>query len=108
MAQSTLTYDVSTGSGSLQITGSGRPNSAKIVSYQVDGDGAVNGAVTVKMQEANTFGGTYKDIAGANATVNVSTSEYVDGGQFNSAFLKIDISVGTATLGILTFVINYK
>jgi len=108
MALTVLTYDVSLGSGSLQITSVGRPNTAKSVSFQAEGDGAVDGAVTTKLQEANVFAGTYKDVAGASIVVNVSSSEYADGGDFNSAFLKIDINVGAATAGIITFTINYK
>jgi len=108
MGQSTLTFDVSTGNGDLQITGAGRPRSDRIVSFQAVGDANVNGAVTVQLQEANLFAGTYKDIAGAVATVNVSSNEYVDGGQFNSAFLSMNILVGAATAGIITFTINYK
>jgi len=108
MSQTTLTFDVSTGNGDLQITAAGRPRSDKIVSFQAVGDANVNGAVTAQLQESNLFAGTYKDISGAVATVDMNTNEYVDGGQFNSAFLSINILVGAATAGIITFTINYK
>lgn len=108
MGLSILTYDVSIGSGTLSVTTSGIPNTAKYVSFQAEGNGAVNGAVTVKLQESNVFGSTFKDVPSASATVNTSTSEYIDAGQFNSAYLQFDVAVGAATAGIITFTINYK
>lgn len=103
---STLTRLVSAGSGTLIVNT--KALDVNTVSFQISGDGAVNGAVTVKLQESNTSGGTFKDITGTTATVNVNTDEYFDGGTINSRFVQFDVSVGAATLGTITIVINYK
>ena len=102
----TLTYAVAGGNASVTINTINK--TANKVSFQVSGDGAVNGAVAIKLQESNTAAGTFKDVSGATATVNTSTDEYVDGGDFNSGFLQFDVAVGSATLGTITFVVNYK
>ena len=103
-----LTYDVSAGSGQLEITRPGYPNEYKSVSFQAQGDSDVDDNVTVQLQESNDATGGFKDITGAVATVAQNTNEYVDGGLFNGAYLQMDIDVGTATIGIITILVNYK
>lgn len=106
MALTTLTYDLSGGNGDVVVNTQAK--TIDFISFQLDGNGSVDGTATIKLQEANTAGGTFKDVAGASAVANVSTSEYVDGGKVNSAFFNFNIVVGTATAGIVTMVLNYR
>jgi hypothetical protein len=104
----TYTHTVSGGSGTIDIPAIGLNNVIKKVSYQAVGDANVDAAVTVKMQESNLVTGTYKDISGSTATVNTSTNEFIGVGDFTGAYLRFDVSVGTATLGIVTLTVSTK
>lgn len=107
MEQTTITYNLVGGNTQLEVTSSSSPTKATKVSYQIQGDAAVNGTVTVQMQQTNVHGSGEKNV-GDSAVANVSTSEFVDIGDVNGAFINFDITLGTATVGILTFTVTYK
>lgn len=78
---------------------------------QVKGESILTGAVTVQLREGNVVsdGSNYKDItAGAKAVPIGNSDEYIDAGEFNGAFLELDISVGSSTGGELTITLMYK
>jgi len=107
----TLTYDVSLGNGQVSIVHPKRlvdPQDFKELSFQAIGDGAVNEAVTCKIQESNLSTSQFTDLAGGSIVVNTSTDEYKSVGEYLSALLQIDIAVGTATAGIITFILTFK
>lgn len=100
------TYDVSAGDGQVAITNTSVPNKALYVSANISGDGSVDGAVTVQLQQSND--GTGWANLGAAWTVNTSTNEFKDIGAFNGKFLRANITVGLATAGTITITPNYK
>lgn len=106
MALSIFIYDLAGGSTTIEINISGKPTRASKVSYQLQGDAAVNGTVTVKLQETLIHGSGETDILGATAIANVSSNEYV--GQFDvgGEFMNIDVALGTALAGIITVTIK--
>jgi hypothetical protein len=104
----TLTYTVSGGNATVAINADGKPVDASKVSMQVKGDASVNGAVTVKLQESNEHSAGQKDITGATAVADVNTNEFVPAKDVSGAYLNYDIAVGTATLGTITIILNYK
>lgn len=106
MALTTFAYDLAGGSTTIEINAVGKPTGASKVSYQLQGDGSVNGTVTVKLQETLIHGSGQTDITGATAVANVSSSEYV--GQFDvgGEFLNIIVTLGTALAGIITVTIK--
>ena len=105
----TITYDLTGGSATIAIQKATNPLSGvSAVSYQLQGDGAVDGTVTVKLQETNVHASGQEDIVGASAVANVSTNEYVGMFDAGGAFLNFDVALGTATAGIITITLNYQ
>lgn len=95
----------------IPITNTDIPNGNSKVSIQVKGDSILTGAVTVQLREGNVVsdGANYKDVAAGVKVVPVGNSdEYIDAGDFNGAFLELDISVGTSTGGTITVTLMYK
>lgn len=105
---STITYDLAGGNAAIAIQTATLPLSAKIVSYQLQGNAAVNGTATVKLQETNVHASGQGDIINATAVANVNTSEYVGRFDIGGSFLNFDVVLGTATLGIITITLNYQ
>lgn len=101
------TYDVSTGSGTLDITDSTGENISSTITYQVEGDGSVDDAVTVQLQETNVYNSGFSSV-GSSVVANTGTSEYVSTTTVTGLFLSFDIDVGIATAGIITITINFK
>lgn len=106
MALTELTYDLTGGNDTIQISLRDFPTSSNAVSYHLQGDGAVNGTATVKLQETNVHGSAMSDIAGATAVADTSTSEYVGKFDVGGAFLNFDVTLGTATAGIVTLTLR--
>ena len=108
MTQTVITYDLAGGNASEPVTTVASHMDAQKVSFQLQGDGVVNGTVTVKLQESNVHGSGPKDVPSASGIANANTSEYIDAGELNSSFINFDVALGTATIGIITMTINYK
>jgi len=95
----------------IPITNINIPNNSQKVSMQVKGDSILTDTVNVQLREGNVVsdGANYKDIAGAVKVVPVGNSdEYIDAGEFNGAFLELDITVGGSTGGTITVTLMYK
>ncbi len=106
MAVVAITYDLSLGNDTIQINLRDLPTSANAVSYHLQGDGTVNGTATIKLQETNVHGSAQTDIAGASAVANSTTSEYVGKFDVGGAYLNFDVTLGTATLGLVTLTLR--
>lgn len=106
---SVKTYDLSLGNDTLEIQPVGKPlDGVTLVSYHLQGDGVVNGTVTVKLQESNIHLSGQKDIASASAVANANTTEYVGRFDVGGTFLSFNVVLGTATLGVITLTLNYQ
>lgn len=102
------TYDLSLGNAVVPIqVATGPLNRVTNISYQLSGDNAVNGTVTVKLQETNIHGSGQEDIVGASGIADQNTNEYVGAFSIGGGFLNFEITLGTATLGFVTITVNY-
>ena len=104
----TFTYDLAGGATTVNLNRDGFKAFSSAVSMQVQGNGAVDGTATIKLQESNDFGVGLTDIAGATITANVSSDEFVADKVISGAYLAYDIAIGTATAGIVTITLEFK
>ena len=102
-----INYNVSSGTGNVEITSPTIPNLNGKASANVLGDGDVDDSVSVQFQQSNDSSGGWKNI-GSAITSDENTNEFIDLGDFNGKFIRAVITVGSATLGVISIIMNYK
>ena len=112
MKTTIITHTVVTATDAvIAITNTEFPNINQKVSMQVKGASILTDTVTVQLREGNVVstGSNYKDItAGVKVVPTGDSDEYIDAGEFNGAFLELDINAGSSTGGVLTITLMYK
>ena len=100
----TQTYDVSLGDDTIVFNGL---KGVDKLSYHLQGDGTMNGTVTVKLQETNVAGLGQKDIVNATAIADANTNEYVGYFDVGGDVVEFNVVTGGTTVGVISIIIRH-